>query len=74
MALDWFEQDNFERTAKEPWLTALKDRGADFYKAGHGCANHLAGGDNASRGPTSSADIHDHEGNNRGDGREQKLS
>ena len=54
MALDWFEQDNFERTAKEPLIIALKDRGLDFYKAGPGCANHLAGGNNASRGPTNS--------------------
>ena len=32
MALDWFEQDNFERTAKEVLIIALKERGADFYK------------------------------------------
>ena len=32
MALDWFEQDNFERTAKEVLIIALNERGADFYK------------------------------------------
>ena len=32
MALDWFEQDNFRRTAQEVLIIALKERGTDFYE------------------------------------------
>ena len=32
MSLDWFEQDIFERTAKEVLIIALKERGPHLYK------------------------------------------
>lgn len=41
MALGWFEQDNFERTAKEVLIIALKERGADFYKLDPAVQNTL---------------------------------
>ena len=32
MVLDWFEKDNFRRTAQEVLIIALKERGMDFYE------------------------------------------
>ena len=32
MGSDWFEHDNFKRTAKEVLIIALTERGMDFYE------------------------------------------
>ena len=32
MVLDWFEKDNFRRTAQEVLIVALKERGMNFHE------------------------------------------